>query len=63
MTVEELIIKLQQYDDDIIVISPVYEIDHTVYYDKIHTVRFMEKGEEYNGGKALRDFVVLDARR
>ncbi len=63
MNVEELIIELQNYDDDIPVVTPVYEIDHTQYYDGVHTVRFIAKGKEYNGRKAYRNFVVIDAVR
>lgn len=63
MTVRELIAKLQEYDGDLIPITPVYEIDHTVYYDTVHTVRLMKKGEEYGETKAWKDFVVIDARR
>lgn len=59
MTVEELITELQSYDDDLEVVTALYEIDHTVFYGPVHTIRFDEAGK--NAGMIHKDRLILDA--
>jgi len=63
MNVEEVIAGLQCRNGKITVVTPVYELDHTQYYDEVHTIRFLAKGDEYNGTKAHKNFIVIDATR